>query len=152
MNLLPGLVYELFGFEELKPTSVTLQLANRSIKTPYGMLEDVLIKIDEFYFLIDFLVLDMELSGNLRQILIILGRPFLAMANVCINYRTGVIDISFKNKKLRLNVFGVSQGPSTNSCFRIDTFENIIKEATSMIFAHDSLYTDLAHFGVDDQI
>ena len=73
MNLLPSSVYELFGFRELKPTSVTLQLADRSIKEPRGMLEDVLVKVDEFYFPVDFLVFDMELSSNPRQIPIILG-------------------------------------------------------------------------------
>ena len=66
MNLLSSSVYELFGFEELKSTSITLQLADRSIKESRGMLEDVLIKVDEFYFPVDFLVLDMELSGNPR--------------------------------------------------------------------------------------
>ena len=73
VNLLSSSVYELFGFGELKPTSVTLQLANRSIKEPHGMLEDILVKVDEFYFSVDFLVLDMKLSGNPRQISIILG-------------------------------------------------------------------------------
>ena len=66
MNLLPSSVYEHFGFGELKPTSVTLQLADRTIKNPHGMLEDVLVKVDEFYFPVDFLVLDMELSDNPR--------------------------------------------------------------------------------------
>ena len=66
MNLLPSSASELFGFEALKPTSVTLQLADRSIKELRGMLEDVLVKVDEFYFSVDFLILDMELSGNPR--------------------------------------------------------------------------------------
>ena len=66
MNLLPSSVYELFGFGEPKPTSFTIQLADRSIKEPRGMLEDVLVKVNEFYFSVDFLVLDMELSGNPR--------------------------------------------------------------------------------------
>ena len=103
MNLLPSSIYELFEFEELKPTSITLQLANRSIKTPCEMIEDILVKVDEFYFSVNFLVLDMKLSYNPRQIFIILDRPFLAMANACINCRIGVMDVSFGNKKLRLN-------------------------------------------------
>ena len=81
VNLLPSSVYDLFGFGELKPTTVTLQLADRSIKVSHGMLEDVLIKIDEFYFPVDFLVLDMESDSNPNQIPIILDRPFLATAN-----------------------------------------------------------------------
>ena len=150
VNLLPSSVYELFGFGELKPTSVILQLADRSIKEPRGMLEDVLVKVDEFYFPVDFLVLNMELSGNPRQIPIILGQPFLATANACINCRTGVIDVSFENKKLRLNVFGASQGPSIDSCFEVDTLEDIIEDATPTILAPDPLDTCLAHFGVYD--
>ena len=64
VNLLPSSVYDLFGFRELKPTTVTLQLADRSIKISRGMLEDVLVKVDEFYFPVDFLVLDMESTAT----------------------------------------------------------------------------------------
>jgi len=98
VNLLLSLVYELFSFEELKPVSITLQLADRSIKVLHRMIEDVLVKVDEFYFSVDFLILDLEYDGNPSQILIILGSPFLATAHTCINYRTGVMDILFKNK------------------------------------------------------
>jgi hypothetical protein len=60
VNLLPYLVYLQLGLGELKPTSMTLQLADRSMKIPRGVVEDVLIKLDKFYFPIDFIVLDME--------------------------------------------------------------------------------------------
>ena len=60
------------------------------------------------------------------------------------------MDVSFGNKKLRLNVFSASQGPSMDSYFKIDTFEDIIEEATSTIFVHDFRDTHLMHFGVDD--
>jgi hypothetical protein len=59
-NLLPYLVYLQLGLGELKPTSMTLQLADRSVKIPRGIVEDVLIKVDTFYFLVDFIVLDTE--------------------------------------------------------------------------------------------
>ena len=149
MNILPSSVYELFGFGELKPTLVTLQLADRSIKVPRGMLEDVLVKVDEFFFPVDFLVLDMELNGDPRQVPIILGRPILATTNACINCRTGVMDVSFGNKKLRLNIFDASQGPSTDSCFTINTLEDTTEEATPIILAQDPLEACLAHFNMD---
>ena len=69
-------IYEKFGIGELKPTSVILQLADRSIKTPRGLIEDVLVRVDKYYFPIDFLILDMEPSQELNQNPIILGRPF----------------------------------------------------------------------------
>jgi hypothetical protein len=51
VNLSPYSVYVHLGLEELKPTKMTLQLADRSMKIPRGIVEDVLIKVDAFYFL-----------------------------------------------------------------------------------------------------
>jgi hypothetical protein len=61
VNLLPYSVYLQLGLGELKPTSMTLQLADKSVKIPQGIVEDVLIKVDKFYFPVDFIVLDTEL-------------------------------------------------------------------------------------------
>ena len=60
VNLLPCSVYVQLGLGELKPTSMTLQLADRSVKVTRGIVEDVLIKVDKFYFPVDFIVLDTE--------------------------------------------------------------------------------------------
>jgi uncharacterized coiled-coil protein SlyX len=60
VNLLPYSVYQQLGLRELKPTTVILQLADRSIKTPMGIIEDVIIKVDKFFFPMDFIVLDTE--------------------------------------------------------------------------------------------
>ncbi|XP_042491435.1 uncharacterized protein LOC122071183 [Macadamia integrifolia] len=111
VNILPSLVCDQFGFGELKPTKIILQLADRSIKVPRGFIDDVLVKVDELYFPVDFFVLDMEAPSNGKPQSIILGRPFLATANACINCRSGAMDISFGNKKLRLNIFNTSLGP-----------------------------------------
>jgi hypothetical protein len=54
VNLLSYSVYLQLGLKELKPTSMTLQLADRSMKIPRGIIEDVLIKVDKFYFPVDF--------------------------------------------------------------------------------------------------
>ena len=60
VNLLPYLVYQQLGLGELKPTTTVLQLADRSIKKPKGIVEDVIIKVDKFYCLVYFIVLDIE--------------------------------------------------------------------------------------------
>ena len=54
------MVYEKLGLGELQPTSITLQLADKSIKRPRGILEDVMVKVGKFILLTDFIVLDME--------------------------------------------------------------------------------------------
>ena len=79
VNLLPFSMYKQLGLGELKPTTITLSLADRSIKIPKGTVEDVLIQVDKFYYLVDFVVLDIELVAvGANHVLIILGRPFLA--------------------------------------------------------------------------
>ncbi|GAV58271.1 LOW QUALITY PROTEIN: hypothetical protein CFOL_v3_01805, partial [Cephalotus follicularis] len=103
VNILSSSVYDYFGFGELKPPEVTLQLADRSLKIPKGFIEEVLVKVDEIYFPVDFVVLDMETLLNGKPQSIILGRPFLAITNACINCRSRAMDVSFGNKKLRLN-------------------------------------------------
>jgi hypothetical protein len=90
VNLLPYSIYLQLGLGELKPTSMTLQLADRSMKIPRGIVEDVLIKVDKFYFPMDFIVLDtkpVQMIGT--EILVILGQPFLTTANALINCRSG---------------------------------------------------------------
>lgn len=65
VNLLPFSVYTQLRLGELKPTKVTLQLADRSVKIPRGILEDVLVQVDKFYYPIDFIVLDTEPIPNI---------------------------------------------------------------------------------------
>lgn len=58
VNLLPFSVYQQLGLGEFKPTRVTLQLADRSVKVPRGIVDDVLVQVDKFYVPVDFIVLD----------------------------------------------------------------------------------------------
>ena len=86
VNILPYSVYKQLGLGELKPTNITLSLADRSMKIPKGIVEDVLVKVDKFYYPVDFVVLDTEpIENRPNHVPIILGRPFLATANAIIN-------------------------------------------------------------------
>ena len=106
VNLLPYSVYKQLGLGELKPTNITLSLADRSVKIPKGIVKDVLVKVDKFYYPVDFVVLDTEpIENGPNHVPIILGRPFLATANAIINCRNGVMQLSFGNMTLELNIF-----------------------------------------------
>ncbi len=118
-------------------------MADRSVKTPRGIIEDVLVKVDKFYFPVDFIVLDMEHEPNpKKQIPVILGRPFLATANACINCRTGVMNISFGNMKVKLNVFNAADQPARKiECFMIDKIDDLIEgdaKTISLCLAEDN--------------
>ncbi|KAL5581556.1 hypothetical protein UlMin_013998 [Ulmus minor] len=58
VNLMPYSIYLQLGLGEIKPTTVVLQLADHSVRKPRGIVEDVLVQIDKFYYPVDFLVLD----------------------------------------------------------------------------------------------
>ena len=63
-------------------------------------------KIDKFYYPVDFVVLDTEpIANEPNHVPIILGRPFLAIANAIINCRNGVMQLTFGNMTLELNIF-----------------------------------------------
>ena len=112
MNLMPFSVYMQLGLGELKPTSITLSLADRSVKIPKGIVEDVLVKIDKFYYPVDFVVLDTAPSSNEpNHVPIILGRPFLATVNAIINCRNGIMQLTFGNMTLELNIFNLNDNP-----------------------------------------
>ena len=73
-------------------------------------MEDVLIQVDKFYYPIDFVVLDTEpIAVGDNYVPIILGRPFLAPTNAIINFRNGVMQLTFGNMTLELNIFHLSK-------------------------------------------
>ena len=109
VNLLPYSVYKKLGLGELKPTNITLSLADRSVKIPKGIVEDVFVKVDKFYYPVDFAVLDTEpVADGTNHVPIILGRPFFATLNAIINCQNGVMQITFGNMTLELNIFHLS--------------------------------------------
>ncbi|XP_024995840.1 uncharacterized protein LOC112528990 [Cynara cardunculus var. scolymus] len=82
INLMPLSVFNTLGIEKARPTTVTLQLANKSIAYPKGTIEDVLVQVDKFIFPPDFIILDFEAD---KDIPIISGRPFLATGRTLID-------------------------------------------------------------------
>ncbi|XP_026433424.1 uncharacterized protein LOC113330832 [Papaver somniferum] len=114
VNLLPFSVYEQLGLGEVKPTRITLQLADRSVKIPRGIIEDVLVQVENFIYPVDFVILDTQpVSSQDINIPIILGRPFLSTANAVIHCQTGLVKFSFGNEKISVNVLRALQAHRT---------------------------------------
>nr|XP_027083595.1 uncharacterized protein LOC113705889 [Coffea arabica] len=88
VSLMPLLVAWRLGLQELKATNITLQLADRSITHPIGILENVLIRVRQSIILVDFAVLDIEEDVRMS---IILGRPFLATTRTIIDVEKGTM-------------------------------------------------------------
>uniref|UniRef100_A0A1U7VS03 Uncharacterized protein LOC104221328 n=2 Tax=Nicotiana sylvestris TaxID=4096 RepID=A0A1U7VS03_NICSY len=86
INLIPLEIYKRLGIGRARPTSMLLQLTDRTVKRPSGILDDVLIQLGKFVFPIDFVILYCKVD---EEIPIILGRPFLATGRALIDYETG---------------------------------------------------------------
>ncbi|XP_038876853.1 uncharacterized protein LOC120069223 [Benincasa hispida] len=98
---------------EAQPTSVTIQLADRTIKYPEGKIEDVLVKVDHLIFSADFIILDYEAD---REVPIILGRPFLATGKVLIDLHKDELTIRVDNEEVKFNVLNALKFPDSEDC------------------------------------
>ncbi|XP_071697644.1 uncharacterized protein [Rutidosis leptorrhynchoides] len=137
INILPFCLVGRFELGLMKRTDIIIQLADQSIKTPRGILEDVIVKVEDFYYPVDFVVMDIESRNRDSQPTIILGRPFLATINAYINCQTGSMDISFGNRKMRINIFNSLHAPSVHECYQVDVIDEQVEKHTSHLITND---------------
>ncbi|XP_038889384.1 uncharacterized protein LOC120079303 [Benincasa hispida] len=101
INLMPLSIFKTIENGEATPTSVTLQLADRSITYPEENIKDVLIKVENFIFFIDFIILDYEAD---RDVSIILGCPFLATEKLLIDVHKGELTMRVDDQEIKFNL------------------------------------------------
>ncbi|XP_044489283.1 uncharacterized protein LOC123213766 [Mangifera indica] len=143
ISLMPLSICRRLELGELKPTTVTLQLADRSIKYPIEIMENVPIKVGKFYIPVDFVVLEMEKN---IQVPLILGRPFLAIAGAIIDIKNGKLTFEIGDEKVEFNVFQMSKQPNiVNSCCRVDIIDDCVKEVFIKKYPEDPLESCIIH-------
>ncbi|GJU75292.1 reverse transcriptase domain-containing protein [Tanacetum coccineum] len=113
ISLMPYTMYEKLGLGELKATRISLELVDRSIQYPRGIIENMLIKVDKFVLLIDFVILDMPEDSKVPKIL---GRLFLATARA-------MIDVS---------------PAKDNECYGADNVDDVINVEAQELLANDT--------------
>ncbi|XP_057993046.1 uncharacterized protein LOC110667805 [Hevea brasiliensis] len=122
VSLMPLSICEKLKVGDLKPITISLQLANRSIKYPVWILENVPLKVGKFFIPVDFIVLEMEEDVRTP---IILGRPFLATAGANIDVKNGKLKLTVGEEEIEFNLFQHSKEPAVmNSCYRVDVIEH----------------------------
>ncbi|XP_076884609.1 uncharacterized protein LOC143533849 [Bidens hawaiensis] len=134
ISILPGSLYDQYDFGPLWAAATTVVLADQTPKLPWGMLHDVIVKVEDFYYPVDFLVLDYVSGERTKQPTVIISRPFLATANAKIDCRTGTVDVASGNHKLRLNAFThVNNSPVDDECFMEDIIDECIPLYDSVV-------------------
>ncbi|GJW19710.1 reverse transcriptase domain-containing protein [Tanacetum coccineum] len=101
INLMSLFVWKKLMLPELKPTRMTLELANRSVAYPTDIVEDAFVQVGKFTFLADFDVVEYDVDPH---VLLILGRPFLRTARALVDVYGEELTFRVGDEKLVFNV------------------------------------------------
>ncbi|CAN6712681.1 unnamed protein product [Malus baccata var. baccata] len=145
INVMPYSIYASMNLGELKNDGVIIQLADRSNAYPKGVLEDVLVQVNDLVFPADFYVLEMEDSGHSTSLPILLGRPFMKTARTKIDVFKGTLTMEFDGDVIDFNIYESIKYPKDDhSCFSIDVFDNLAQDYLDSL-ERDPLETTIVH-------
>ncbi|KAL5573927.1 hypothetical protein UlMin_023524 [Ulmus minor] len=143
-------IFKKLGIGEARPTTVSLQLVDRSIAHPEGKIEDVLVKVDKFIFPVDFIVLDYEAD---LEVPIILGRPFLATGKTLIDVQKGELTMRVQDEHVTFNVFQSMKFPSDmEECSVISLADSLVAEQLERCCKDSLQSTMLDDSNLEDEI
>ncbi|KAH9659001.1 hypothetical protein KPL70_023696 [Citrus sinensis] len=129
INVMPRSIYSSLNVGPLKETGMIIQLADRSNAYPDGVLEDVLVQVNELVFSVDFYVLDMEEDSSSNSIRILLGRHFLKTARTKMDVHKGTLTMEFDGEVIEFNMNDAMKYPSEKHLvFSVDVISPIVQE------------------------
>ncbi|XP_016690777.1 uncharacterized protein [Gossypium hirsutum] len=124
INVMPYPIYKLINAGPLKKTGVIIQLEDRSVIYPKRLLEDVLVKVNELVFPVDFYIINMEDDNSTNSFDILLGRPFLSTASAKINVQSGTLTMEFDGEIVKFNIHKAMGHPnSLSNIYSIDIID-----------------------------
>ncbi|XP_006584216.1 uncharacterized protein LOC114420377 [Glycine soja] len=131
INLMSLSICWRLGELEIMPTWMTLQLADRSITKPYGVIEDVLVRVKHLIFPADFVVMDIEED---TYVPLILGRPFMATASCVVDMEKKKLEMGIEDQKIRFELFDEEKTLlDQNVCLEVkESEEKVLKERTKI--------------------
>ncbi|CAA0809123.1 Unknown protein, partial [Striga hermonthica] len=132
INLMPFSIFQRLGLGDLRPTRMCLQLADRSIRYPKGVVEDVFVKVGKLIIPVDFIVLDVgDVHENGKDHTILLGRPFMATINTLIDVKNGTLNMTVLGESVSISVQWAMSSSSVNfieECAFIDIADPFVDE------------------------
>nr|XP_043629907.1 uncharacterized protein LOC122601208 [Erigeron canadensis] len=127
IKLMPYSVWSKLALGVLRPTRMSIRLADHSFQYPIGITENMTIQVGHIVFLVDFVILEMEED---TKVPLILGRPFLNTANAIIQVKDKEISLGVGTDRIVFNVErSIKHAYSTDeSCFRIDVIDDALDQ------------------------
>ncbi|RDX60978.1 hypothetical protein CR513_60831, partial [Mucuna pruriens] len=140
INVMLTSIYKSLNFGDLEPTGMTIQLENRSVVQPLGVLEDVLVQVNKLIFPADFYVLDMEDETLGKGSTLILGRPFLMIARTKIDVHARTLSMEFGDNLVQFNIFEAMKHPTEDhSLFGIDLIDELVEQNLQLDTGSDDI-------------
>ena len=145
INLMPLSVVQTLSLGELIPTAVTLQMADRSMARPEGVLENVLVKVGKFIFPVDFVIMKMEED---TQVPLLLGIPFLATGAALIDVQKGELTLRVGDEAVHFNLNKSLEQPDVDAeiCMAVENSSPISVELNSDCNLHHSINENEMNF------
>ncbi|XP_052623257.1 uncharacterized protein LOC128128409 [Lactuca sativa] len=129
INVMPYSVYESLNVGLLSETGVIISPADKSCVFPRGVLEDVLVQVNQLVFPADFYVIDLDEQVSSKSTLILIGRPFLKTARTKIDVYAGSLTMEFDGETISFNIYDAMRYPSdVSSLYFVDVVEPITEE------------------------
>ncbi|RDY00007.1 hypothetical protein CR513_16862, partial [Mucuna pruriens] len=149
INVMPTSIYKSLSFGDLEPIGMTIQLENRSVVQPLGILKDVVVQVNELIFRANFYVLDMEDETSKKESTLILGQPFLMTSRTKIDVHVGTLSMEFGDNLVQFNFFEAMKHPTEDhSLFGIDLIDELVGENLQL----DTSSDDISIFAEDTDI
>nr|GEW98185.1 reverse transcriptase domain-containing protein [Tanacetum cinerariifolium] len=127
MNLMKYSLYAKLSLKTLKPTKMSIRLADRLFQYPVGIAENMLVEVGKFTFPASFVILKMEEDSKVS---LILGRPFLHTADAVIRVKLKKLNLGVGTERMIFNIdYAIKHTYSNDdTCFNIDVIDEILKE------------------------
>ncbi|KAJ9167446.1 hypothetical protein P3X46_022098 [Hevea brasiliensis] len=130
INVMPRSIYTSLNLVPLKETGVIMQLADRSNAFFDGVIEDVLVQVNELVFPTDFYILNMKNNNSLNIAPILLGRPFLKTSRTKIDVHDGTLSMEFDGEIMHFNIFKTMRYLiDVHSDCSLDVIEPLVQKA-----------------------
>ncbi|KAK4405904.1 Retrovirus-related Pol polyprotein from transposon.6 [Sesamum angolense] len=129
INVMPYSVYQALNLSTLQDTNVIIQLADRSYVRPMGLVEDVLVKVNDLLFPVDFYILKMGVEGVNNPASILLGRPFMKTAKTKIDVDEGTLSVEFGGEIVKFNISEAMKYPNElQALYQIDVIDSVVHD------------------------
>ncbi|GJT14065.1 reverse transcriptase domain-containing protein [Tanacetum coccineum] len=127
INLMPYSLYAKLSLETLKPTKMSVRLADQSFQHPIGIAKNMLVEVGKFTFPVDFVILEMEEDSKVP---LILGRPFLYTADAVIRVKQKQLNRGVGTERMTFSIDSAMKHSYSNNdtCFSIDVIDEILEK------------------------